>query len=519
MPAALVATFGASMGDGSRGDRVTRGASGEGRFKGACGVFTCLLLLACEPEVPAEDSPTDAQAPQVVQPAPEEPQPSPPEPAPPVPVPPTPPPPVPQPPAPQPPVPSGRSWYVSTKGSDGGAGTFEAPLRTIGRAAALAKPGEVIRVLPGVYPEELVLESRGSGVAPITLRGEGSTRPTLVPKDRVRGAVLRVQGRWNLENLQIDVGGAGMFAVLFDATASQSVLSGSELKGGTAGAGVCVEGARDITIQNNHVHHFIKPGDDSHGVAVVGPARNIVIRDNDIHHNSGDSVQCQPGVGPADSVLIEGNTLHDEGENGVDIKQCVRVTVRDNVISGFPNTAIRQAGSSAGEAVVIHDSARDIVIQGNAISRAGRGVSILDGLIPPENIAVEGNLFRDIRNIPAGNGQGIRIEGARNVKVVGNTLEGTASYGLMLAADGRGVTGLEVRNNVLRGGSQPLLLRLGAAGYRPGLLMRENHYASGGVLKGDGANFPGDQLILSSPEKLEVWRQVLGVDVGSTVLK
>ncbi|HYO65675.1 MAG TPA: right-handed parallel beta-helix repeat-containing protein [Archangium sp.] len=480
-------------------------------------MLTCLLLLACEPEVPANDTPADAQAPQVVRPAPEEPQPSPLEPPPTTPAPR--PLPVPQPPVPQPPVPAGRSWYVSTKGSDGGAGTLEAPLRTIGRAAALAKPGEVIRVLPGVYPEELVLESRGSGVAPITLRGEGSPRPTLVPKDRLRGAVLRVQGRWNLENLLIDVGGASMFAVLFDATASQSVLSGSELKSGTSGAGVCVEGARDITVQNNHIHHFIKSGDDSHGVAVVGPARNIVIRDNDIHHNSGDSVQCQPGSGPADGVLVEGNTMHDEGENGVDIKQCLRVTVRDNVISGFPNTVIRPAGSSAGEAVVIHASARDILIQGNAISRAGRGVSVLDGSTPAENIAVEGNLFQDIRNIPAGNGQGIRIEGARNVRVVGNTVEGTASYGLMLAADGRNVTGIEVSHNVLRGGSQPLLLRLGAAGYRPGLLMRGNQYASGGVLKGDGANFPGEQLILSSPEKLEVWRQVLGVDVGSTVLQ
>jgi nitrous oxidase accessory protein NosD len=502
------------MGARERGYRVTRGAGGGGRFKGACGVFTCLLLLACEPEVPAHDSPVDVQSPQEGWPAPEEPQPTPSAPSSPRPS-----PPAPVPPVPLPAEPVGRNWYVSTKGSDGGAGTLAAPLRTIGRAAALARPGEVIRVLPGVYAEELVLESRGSGVAPITLRGEGSERPRLVPKDRVRGAILRVQGRWNLENLHIDVAGASMFAVLFDANASQSVLSGSELHGGTAGAGVCVEGARDISVRNNHLHHFIKPGDESHGVAVVGPARNIVIQDNDIHHNSGDSIQCQPGSGPADGVLIEGNTLHDEGENGVDIKQCLRVTVRDNVISGFPNTAIRQAGSSAGEAVVIHASARDIIIQGNSISRAGRGVSVLDGSTPPENIVVEGNLLQDIRNIPAGNGQGIRIEGARNVRVVGNTVEGTASYGVMLAADGRSVTGLEVRNNILRGGTQPLLLRLGAAGYRPGLLMRENQYASGGVLKGDGASFPGEQLTLSSPEKLEVWRQVLGVDVGSIVLQ
>ncbi|WP_395823406.1 nitrous oxide reductase family maturation protein NosD [Archangium minus] len=498
---------------------MTRGSGREGSLKGTCGLFTCLLLLACEPELPATDRPADDQAPQVLQPAPEEPLPpeaSPPEASPPQPSPPT---PAPTPPAPPPPVPAGRSWYVSTKGSDGGAGTLAAPLRTIGRAAALAKPGEVIRVLPGVYSEELVLESRGSGVAAITLRGEGSPRPTLVPKDKVRSAVIRVQGRWNLENLHIDVGGARMFAVLFDANANQSILSGSELHGGTSGAGVYVEGARDITLQNNTLHHFIKPGDDAHGVVVVGPSRNIVIRSNDIHHNSGDSIQCQAGTAPAESVLIEDNTLHDEGENGVDIKQCVRVTVRDNVISGFPNTAIRAAGSSAGEAVLIHASAREILIQGNSISRAGRGVSVLSSSTPVENVRIEGNHFRDIRNIPAGNGHGIRIAGAKNVKVTDNILENTASYGLMLAADGGVVTGLEVRNNFLRGGTQPLLLRLGAERFRPGLVQRENHYARGGVLKADGENFPGEQLTVSSPEKLEVWRQVLGVDQGATVLE
>ncbi|QRO02708.1 right-handed parallel beta-helix repeat-containing protein [Archangium violaceum] len=497
-------------------------------------MFTCLLLLACEPEIPVarvlpptpeaeqpplqdgQPPPQAGQPPPPVQPPPpDEPTPSDPPPA-----------------EPPPPEPSGRSWYVSTKGSDGAKGTREAPLRTIGRAAALASPGEVIRVLPGVYPEELVLESRGSGVAPITLRGEGSPRPTLAPADRARSTVIRVRGRWTLDNLQIDVGGAPMFAVIFDSGASQSVLSGSELKSGTTSAGVLVDGARDITLLRNTIHHFNKPGDDSHGVVVVGPSRNITLRDNDIHHNSGDSIQCQAGSAPAEGVLIEGNTLHDEGENGVDIKQCHRVTVRDNVLFGFPNTAIRPSGSSAGEAVLIQQFARDILVQGNSISRAGRGVSVLGGDSPPENVSVMDNHLQEIRNIPEGNGQGIRIESARNARVEGNLVEGTASYGLMLAADGRVITGLVVRNNTVRSGSQRLLLRLGDAPFRPGLLMQENLYASDGILKADAVtdrldgdlvrfleDFPGDRLTLSSQEKLEVWQQVIGVDQGSGLLE
>jgi hypothetical protein len=459
-----------------------------------------MLLLACGPETPGVtfDSGAELESPQAPQPPAVE-----------VPT-------VPTQAETRPPPPTGRSWYVSLQGRDSAAGTREAPLRTVGRAVALARPGEVIRVLPGVYAETLALTSRGTGVAAVTLRGEGSPRPRLVPGDTSRSAVVRVQGRWNLENLQIDVGGARMFAVLFDGNASQSSLSGSELNGGTSGGGVVVEGASGITIQGNIVRHFIKSGDDSHGVTVVGPSRNVVIRGNDIHHNSGDSIQCQGSQALVENVLIEGNTLHDEGENAVDLKGCRSVTIRGNILSGFPNTAIRPVGSSAGEGVVIHESASSILIEDNTISKAGRGVSVLAASTPSESIWVKNNHFLDIRNMPAGNGQAVRIARARKVWVEGNTVENTASYGLMLAADGTVVEGLVVRNNTLRGGTQPWLLRLGPQASRPGALLEANHYAPGGVLKADGVL---EQLTLSSPEQLAVWRLALGGDQGATLLR
>ena len=479
---------------------------------GACGVLTCMLMLACGPETPAVtyeaagvESPQDFPPPEGEEPT-----------RPPLAEPP-PPPPVVVPASPPAPVPTGRSWYVSLQGSDRAAGTRAAPLRTVGRAVALARPGEVIRVLPGVYAETLVLESRGTGVAAVTLRGEGSPRPRLVPGSTSRSAVLRVQGRWNLENLQVDVGGARMFAVLFSSTASHSSLSGSELHGGTSGGGVVVEGASGITLQGNTVRHFIQAGTDSHGVAIVGPARNIVIRNNDIHHNSGDSIQCQGSVAPVENVLIEGNTLHDEGENAVDLKGCRQVTLRGNTMFGFPNAGVRPVGSSAGEAVVLHESASHILIEGNSISRAGRGVSVLAASTPSTSIWVKNNHFLDIRAQPVGNGQAVRVARARNVWVEGNTVENTASYGLMLAADGTAVEGLVVRNNILKGGTRGVfLLRLGPKASRPGALLEQNHYAEHGVVKADGVL---EQLTLSSPAQLELWQQALGADQGATLLE
>jgi hypothetical protein len=425
---------------------------------------------------------------------------------------------------------TGRSWFVSMRGDDEAAGTINAPLRTIGRAVTLARPGDIVRVHTGVYAEQLVLESQGEGAAPITLQGEGPVRPTLMPGNRAPGAVIWVRGRWNLKNLHVDVDKAPMAAVVFSEGADHSRLSGSELRDGRAGAGVIVQGARHVQIHDNVIHHFIKPGDDSHGVVVVGPSQDTVIRRNNIHHNSGDSVQCQAGDAPAQQLLVEHNALHDNGENGVDIKQCYDVIIRHNALSDFPNPAIRPLGSSAGEAVLISRGARDVVVLGNTISRAGRGVSVLAQIAAPHNILIDGNTIEHIRNFPNHNGQGIRIAGGNNVQVINNTVSRTDSWGLMLAADGISVPGLTVRNNRVRGGPRQLLVRLGSGTFRPGFSMRGNHYAHGGTLSMDGVQeqlqgpfeelrrmFDGENLRLSNRERLVLWQLLLGVDEGAVL--
>ncbi|SEN07528.1 Protein of unknown function [Stigmatella aurantiaca] len=482
---------------------MTRGKGLQRVFTGATSVVSCLFVLACGSEgewVSTGSTYFD----QVEQLQAKDPGPS---------------------------EPTGKSWFVSPQGSDEGRGTRESPLRTLTRAASLAKAGDAIRVLPGVYAENLVLESKGTE-APVFLRGEGSPRPTLVPGPRARGALIHVKGRWRLENLHVDVGGAPMIAVAFDPGAHHSVLSNSELHHGTAGTGVLVEGADHVTLQHNTLHHFVKPGDDSHGVTVVGPSRNTVIWDNDIHHNSGDSIQCQEGNGPAEAVLIDGNTLHADGENAVDIKRCHQVLVRNNRMFGFPNLELRNAGTSAGEAIVIHEAAVGVKLQNNDISDAGRGISVVGGSAVPEGIWMEGNSIRDIHSRTKGNGHGIRVETAKNVRVQDNALANTASYGMMLAADGKEVTGLVIRNNALRGGAQSLLLRLGHERFRPGLILEGNHYARGGILQADGVNeklggayahleqeFSGERLTLSSQASLDAWRQVLEADVGAGLLE
>ena len=61
----------------------------------------------------------------------------------------------------------GRIYYVSPIGSDSGPGTMAAPLRSIGKAAELLRPGDTCFVEPGIYRETVRPGMSGSPGQPI----------------------------------------------------------------------------------------------------------------------------------------------------------------------------------------------------------------------------------------------------------------------------------------------------------------------------------------------------------------
>ena len=103
---------------------------------------------------------------------------------------------------------------------------------------------------------------------------------------------------------------------------------------------------------------------------------------------------------------------------------------------------------------------------------------------------------------------------------------------MLFRSDGKTVTGMEVRNNTVSGGAKALLVRLGQEQARPAMSLTGNHYSQNGILKADGVagklsgsnsqyvpDFSGEQLTLSSADKLTVWQRVLGVDQGTGLLE
>lgn len=401
-----------------------------------------------------------------------------------------------------------REWYVSTSGSDNAAGSKAAPFRTIGRALKAVGPGEAILVLPGIYAESVVIDGAvkaGRRDAPITLKAVKYAR--IFPGKS--GALVQVRKPyWVVEGFDIDVRKQPRFAVIFEGDTEGSVLRDAHVHDGTLGGGVTTfGGAHGVTLEGNNIHDFHKkPRGDSHGVVVQATSRDITLRDNDIHDNSGDSVQClkpdRPGLTPARGLLVEKNRLYSNGENAVDIKTCSDVVIRDNDMHDF-----RKSATSAGEAVVVHYSARNVRVVDNRIASAGRGISIggvKDGHQPnPTAVEVKGNRISDIAKTGGSDGTGIRVENAKDVAVVGNTIDKTEGYGLMvgLGANNAPSENVLVEGNVVRTRN---LVRLGQ--HRPGLRMDHNRYARGGLLKAD-------------PEEvhdLTEWKHVSGVDGTSS---
>jgi hypothetical protein len=77
-----------------------------------------------------------------------------------------------------------RTCYVATSGDDNHSGTETRPLRTIQKAASLARAGDTILVRGGVYSEHVVLRFSGREGMPIVLKNYPDERPVIQPDDR-----------------------------------------------------------------------------------------------------------------------------------------------------------------------------------------------------------------------------------------------------------------------------------------------------------------------------------------------
>jgi hypothetical protein len=82
-----------------------------------------------------------------------------------------------------------REFYVSQqhpKAADTGAGTREAPLKTISAAAKMAQAGDTVIVAPGIYRESVRLTNSGMAGKPIVFQSETKHQAIISGADVLR---------------------------------------------------------------------------------------------------------------------------------------------------------------------------------------------------------------------------------------------------------------------------------------------------------------------------------------------
>ncbi len=165
----------------------------------------------------------------------------------------------------------------------------------------------------------------------------------------------------------------------------------------SSGAGISTQDyCNDIVLYNNNIHHIQRGSEiapiDAHGVSIGSGNYNYWLLENEIHHNSGDAFQASHLANPAPHHIYVGrNEFHDDRENGVDLKTIDDVVIAWNVIYGYETSA-----TSSGDAIVI----------------GSNGYSTQFG---PLRSWI---LFNEIRDSQTG----IRIEGAEDCWIIGNTI-------------------------------------------------------------------------------------------------
>jgi Fibronectin type III domain len=302
-------------------------------------------------------------------------------PAPPPPPPPTPAPPPPTPaPPPPPPLPSGPpSAFVATTGSDASPCSQAAPCASLDRAYRVAKPGNVVQVAGGTYPQQTI------GVDSSNTSG---------------GAVLFQPAPGATVTFNCQSSGANCLSIVGSHIAARDFHTAmlSPVAGFARQGGVGVQrGADDVTLYNIDAGYFWTGGTN---VRVIGG-------------DYGPSAQAQSTIGDGYNVLIDGVYIHDTRYDdvthvvGLYLNTGHDITIQN---SRFENNSVSEIAAYVGEqdANLDHFTIQNNTFVNTNPAVTGNGINISDHGGTNSNWTVRNNAFYGVSLI---NG----VDGSNNV--------------------------------------------------------------------------------------------------------
>lgn len=351
---------------------------------------------------------------------------------------------------------AGRYYYVSPNGDDANPGTKTLPMQTIGKAAGVAKAGDVVLIQAGIYYEYVTPLYSGEPDKYITYQNAGDGEVVIDAQNGQRAGCIEINNKSYLQFIGLTVRGAnsyqtwpragismtdGTHHILLDnittynnfvgimaygrdqpvsfITVKNSKTFDPVAKTGNLHYGVFFyQKVYDSNIVDNHVAYTL-PEDQSYGIEVStdfpglqsNGASRIIITGNEVDHNETEGIHTWNAMG----VWIGKNYLHDNGATGIQIEDgSENIVVEGNLsennaqkyefeagawIDGSKNVLVRNNVLRSNKVGLLVTSTDRVIVHDNYVYLNDRGAQNLDnaaGLIVDDsvtNLSVTHNTF------------------------------------------------------------------------------------------------------------------------------
>ncbi len=323
------------------------------------------------------------------------------------------------------------TYYVSVSGKDANAGTLVAPWRHIQYALNRVGAGSTVKVLTGVYNEQVTFPRSGTRGKYITLQNYSGQSPV------IDGTGLAISGEMGLVNL-VD--------------RQYIKLIGFEVRNLKAGGvpsafpqGISVRGnGAFIEIRNNKVHDIENSCKrcGAHGIAVYGRDPNASIHDllidgNEVYNGKFGWSESLVLNGNVEFFTVSNNIVHDNDNIGIDfigfegenpnpaVDRARDGTVTGNLvynINSYGNPAYGNDRSADG---IYVDGGTRILIERNIVHHANLGIELASEHAGKDTsyITLRNNfLYKNTQAGIAFGGYDTKRGSTQNCVIVNNTL-------------------------------------------------------------------------------------------------
>ena len=256
-----------------------------------------------------------------------------------------------------------------------------------------ASPGETICVEPGVYEEDLIINTNS---LTITAADEGEN-PVNTGSITVSGVQSVLVSRFTIQDVNSDgvviENSTGVeirenqlinnHNGVTSVNSSQLVIEGNEIKdqqlGFRSGYGIDIESSDSVQIKNNLIAE-----NPAKAIRLIS-SHYALITNNEIIDNSDSGVYLEE----SDSATVIGNTLNDQNAYGIRAVESLEPLFEDNIITGnrFGGIIVREYSHMPviiGNTISGHDA--DIIIIESAYSELRNNTMDKGLIIDPNNI-------------------------------------------------------------------------------------------------------------------------------------